>query len=354
MFDSETLNAFDGGFRFEIPSVVTLFGNPAISVSEKFISVPISRSIEVLAKRGDHVSWKGKKEYEQNYTSLPTNGSWSDPIREMTTISLQRGWTNPPEIMAIENVNFNAGIGYISAFIISLIMSFSSINDITLSSSEMMQISTEIQEKMTKTSNRLEVHTQIEGRPNSIMISEGPGKGFRNEIWSQEPYSLYLIEENALSENPNFKIFERNFRKFNTNSMLKKDPNSLNFPFNSYHSHFSHEGDYFEKLSNAIDKNDLTSFVEYVAKMNESVEFNLNVISPFQHNIAGLLRKYNANSFCFNISEFSGSVLLFADGPTVDRVRENVIRDYFGLTNKTISINEVNISGPIKKERIVH
>ncbi len=353
MFDQETLNSFEGGFRVEIPSVATLIGSPFISSNGYSLSFPLSLKLELLVKKNSKIEWVDKETFVSDYKMVSTDGTWSDPLKIMANISMQRGWQNGLRAIIRNDINFNSGTGYLSSFISSIILSFSLANGIRLSNSEILQINNEIQEKVTGEFFYNEALTQLEGRKNNLLFSEGKDKKFRNEIMNFEPYSMYLIEENSLESNTNLGAFRKYRRKFFEENMMKKEKNQLKYPFSLLAAHYEKEIEYYSDMKKASEKNDIYSFLNALSLYSQSIMFNLGALSQFQRIVGDFLLKNGAEYFSFNVSEYSGSVLLFGDTPIIAKIKDNVIREYYSLTNKTISFTEVTMSDSIFYEKIM-
>jgi hypothetical protein len=353
VFDQETLNSFEGGFKVTVPSVATIIGLPVISNTGYSISFPLSLQENVLVRRNDKVEWIDKEIFVSDFKLLSTDGTWSDPIKIMANISKQRGWENGLKAIVNNGINFNSGTGYLISFISSVILSFSLANGIKLPNSEILQLNTEIQEKVTGNSYYNVALTQLEGRRNNLLFSEGKDRKFRNEVINFEPYSIYIIEENSLDNNLNLGTFKKYMKKFIEENMTNKDRNRLNYPYSSIAAHFDREGDYYLDMKKAAEINDVNAFLDALSSYSQSVMFNLNAVSQFQKIMGNLLLKYGARYFSFNVSEYAGSILLFGDALTISRIKDNVIREYYSTTNKTVNLTEVSISDPISYEKII-
>ncbi len=353
MFDQEIVNSFAGGYKIEIPAVVTLIGSPIISSEGSSISFPISIKRNILTRKNETIEWRDREEFFSQYVPQSTDGTWSDPIKIMASISKQRGWPYGIKTIVNDEINFNSGTGYLNSLINSVILSFALANDIRLPNSEILELNMEIQERIKGERDYAEPLAQLEGKSNSLLFSDGNEKKFRNEIINLEPYSMYLIEENSLDSNTNIEKFKKNKRKFFSERMYKKNSNILNYPFNAYFAHYEKESYYYNEMLKAAEKNDVTTFLTAMSQHSQSVRFNLDVVSNFQKIISDLLLKNGAEYFSFNISEYSGSVILFSDNPQVTKIRDNIIREYYSITNKTITIREVTINGPISYSRVI-
>ncbi|MGC8655823.1 MAG: hypothetical protein ACP5TG_04935 [Thermoplasmata archaeon] len=353
MFDQEIINSFEGGFRIAIPSVATIIGSPPISISGYSLSFPLSLQQDILVRRNNRIEWIDKEIFVSEYRLLSTDGNWSDPLKIMANISKQRGWENGLKAIVNNGISFNSGTGYMTSFISSVILSFSLVNGIKLPNSEILQLNTEIQEKVIGNAYYNEALTQLEGRKNNLLFSEGRDKKFRNEIINFEPYSIFLIEENSLDVNSNLGTFRRYRKKFVEENMMKRDKNQLKYPYSSIASHYEKEMEYYLDMKKAAEINDVISFLNTLSEYSQSVMFNLSALSQFQKIMGDLLLKNGAEYFSFNVSEYSGSILLFGDAPTISKIKDNVIREYYSATNKTVNFREVNISGPVSYEKII-
>ena len=84
-----------------------------------------------------------------------------------------------------------------------------------------------------------------------------------------------------------------------------------------------------------------------VAKVRLVPSTNLSIF------VARQLDEYGVQMYVFNISEYSGSVLVFADSLELAKIKENAIRDYYNLTNRTIRIDELQILRGSSKEPVL-
>jgi hypothetical protein len=352
MFDDETVNAFSGGYKISEPGVITLIGLPPVSNIRSVISVPISISIDALVRTSDRVVWRGNNIIEIPYRVSKLTNDWYDPIKLVTNISVQRGWKKAPYILADERLNYHLSLGYYSAFVDLLVQSFSLVNDINLSTSEIIQMSGEVQDRIKGGHYAYETLTRQEGKEGNILFYDLSNDSFKNEIVDFEPYSLFLISENSLSSNEGFKSFHKNFTKFNDGRMLRKETSTLSYPFVGIKNHIVMEEEKYNQIVDSLKGNDIVSFVENISTYSQSLGYNLGVISEFQRNMAKLLEKYEFKTYIFNVGEYSGSVLIFADSLELARIRDNVIRDYYNLTNRTVRFDDVRLSGGSRKERI--
>ncbi len=352
MFDEEVVNSFSGGFRISEAGICTIFGLPSVSTLRKVISFPLSLSIHSLVRKNETVRWKGT-----NFIDLPPKASrltnaWYDPLVMMMNIALQRGWTFSPYILADEQLRYNLSLGYYSAFVDLVVESFAQVNGINLSTSELVQISSEIQDKIKGENYSHETATRRIGKEGNILIYDKISHNYSNEPISFEPYSLILISENSLETNHNFLNFQRNFRKFKDANMRNRSTSSLSFPFVGIRNHIDLEEKMFELAMESFRKNDIASFISAASEYSKSLGYNLGVLSDSQKTIAKFIEKYKVSNYIFNVSEYSGSVLVFADSEQQRRITDNVIRDYYNLTNRTIRIDEINTSSGSKIEPI--
>ncbi|MCL4447224.1 MAG: hypothetical protein M1556_03550 [Candidatus Thermoplasmatota archaeon] len=344
MFDEETVNAFSGGYKVSESGVSTLFGLPAVSNLKRVISFPVSLSINSLVRGNEGVVWRGVNTVELPFEISKLTNAWYDPIKLMTNISIQRGWKKAPYILADEQLSYQLSLGYYSAFVDLLVQSFSCVNDVTLSASEMVQISGEIQDKIRGYHNSYETIARKLGKEGSMLFYDTVSNSYRNEMVSFEPYSMFLVSENSLDINNNFLSFQKSFKKFNESSMIDRDPSTLGFPYVGIRNHMRLEDELFERAIRTFNNNDVQSFVTSISNYSQSLGYNLNVLSDFQKLIARFLEKYAVNTFSFNVSEYSGSVLVFADSLDITKIKDNVIRDYYNLTNRTLRIDELSIA----------
>lgn len=353
VFEQEVINSFNGGYRIHVPSVATLFGSPIFSFSRYSISIPLNVGTEVLIRKNQFIEWNSEKSYNQEYRMIPMDGTWSDPIKIMSNISIQRGWKDAFRALAKSEFTFNQGIGYLSSYITSIILAFSLSNSVKLSNAEIFQLNLEIQEKVSGKTNYVEPLTQLESRNNSLLFSEGPQEKFRNEIINFEPYSIYLVYENSLESNTSLPIFLKNRKKFLDENMMKKSKGSLSYPFSTLSVHYEREEDYYLSLLKASENNNIDAFLDILSQYSQSIMYNLNAISQSQKKIGELLLKYGARYFSFNICEHSGSILLFGDSPLITNIKDNVIREYYNMTNKTLTFRKIEIEGPVLYEKIM-
>ena len=352
MFDEETENAFSGGFKISEPGVATILGHPIVSNLKKVISFPVSLQISSLVRKNKSVVWKGVNSVEIPFEHSKLSNDWYDPLKMMTNIAIQRGWANAPYIMAKETLTFNQSLGYYSAFVDVIVESFSLVNEVNLSISEMVQISGEIQDKVRGRHNAYETLARKQGKEGSLLFYDSISNSYRNEVTSLEPYSMFLISENSLDVNPNFVKFQSNFKRFKEGNMMSKEPGSLVFPYVGIRNHMIAEQKIFESAIEFLEANDIDSFISAISEYSRSIGYNLGILSEFQKIIARLLEKYAVNTFVFNIGEYSGSVLVFVDALSIGKVRDNVIRDYYNITNRTIRIDELTIAKGSSKEQI--
>jgi len=343
VFDQETINAFPGGYKITVPAVVTLFGSPHFSRLKSTISMPISLSFEALVRKSEMVNLRGSKNAKFEYNMQKLTNEWSDPIKMMTTISIQRGWKFPPDILLNEGITFNSSIGYYSGFIDLLVYSFSSVNGIHLSNSEFVELSGEIQDKIRDRSSLHETVTRAEGKDENILIYDWNNGSFRNEPFNFEPYSLYLITDNSLDMNENYNVSIRNLKRYRDQNIDNNDPSTMNFPYIGIFKHFQNEAELFRRIETAIQQNDSTELVYLLSKYSQSLAFNILSLSGFQKTLSSLLDKYKLTNYIFNIGEYSGSILLFCDSMGYKLFSENVLREYYNLTNRTISVSSVKI-----------
>ncbi|MGC8618357.1 MAG: hypothetical protein ACP5UZ_06410 [Thermoplasmata archaeon] len=353
MFDQEALNAFAGGYSISTSGVITLAGSPEFSGSRFSVSMPISLSLKALTKAGDLVRWKGSNDIEFPYQSSRMSNEWFDPIKLLINIAIQRGWKNPPSILAQEDLQFHMGLGYYSAFIETLIQCFSLVNGINLSNAEVMELSSEVQDRIKGSHSSVETLTRLSGRDESIFIYDESQHSFRNEPLRLEPYSLLVISENGIEENEGYSEFRRNFRRFKEQKMLKANPVTLAYPYLSIYNHLSAEEELMGNILDAIDKDDPYAFVSSISKYSQSLGFNLGVISRFQRAISSLLEKYSVDTYIFAVDNYSGSVIVFADSGIQEKISDNIIRDYYNLTNGTINVIRVENKNVTRKERIL-
>lgn len=353
MFDQETVNAFSGGYMVSTSGVIMLAGSPEFSNSRFSISLPISLSISALAKANGVVKWKGTNYIELPYQISHLSNEWSDPIKLLVNISIQRGWKNPPSILAQEDLKFHMGLGYYSALIETLIRCFSLVNGINLSSAEIMELSSEIQDRARGFHIPQETLTRLDGRDDSIFIYDNRSHVFRNEPLSLDPYSLLIISENSLEENESYSEFRKNFTKFKERRMGKAGTRNLSYPFLGIYNHLSSEDEIIADILSAIENDDSRAFITGVSKYSQSLGFNLGVLSKFQRTLSSLLDKYSISSFMFAADRYSGSVVVFADSETQSKISDNIIRDYYNLTNRTLNVYPVENKNVTGKERII-
>jgi hypothetical protein len=352
MFDEETVNAFSGGYRVSESGVNTLFGLPAVSNLKKIIAIPVSLSMSALVKKGGAVAWRGGNTVELPFEMSKLSNDWYDPIKLMTNIAIQRGWMNAPTILVEENLKYQLSLGYYSAFVDLLVQSFSLVNDITLSTSEFMQISGEIQDRIQGHHYEHETIARKQGKEGNLLFYDASSKSFKNETVSFEPFSMFLISENSLSPNQNFLNFRKSFKKFNDGNMMNRDPSSLGYPFVGIRNHLSVEEETYGRAMESFYSNDMESFVSIISQFSQSLGYNLGVLSDFQRTMAKLLEKYSVKTFIFNVSEHSGSLLVFADSQELSKIKDNAIRDYYNLVNRTIKFDELQISNGSTTESI--
>lgn len=343
MFDEETVNAFSGGYKVSESGVETLFGFPAFSNLKKTIAFPVSLSLNALVKRGSSVEYKGVNSIELPFEISKLSNDWYDPIKLMTNIAIQRGWKNAPTILVDEQLKYQLSLGYYSAFVDLLVQSFSSVNDVTLSASELIQMSGEIQDRIHGQHYEHETVTRKQGRQGNLLLYDHTSKSYKNETVDFEPFSMYLISENSLASNQNYLNFQRNFRRFNEHNMIGKDPSSLSYPYLGIRNHLLTETETYDSAMEHFYGNDIESFISIISKFSQSLGYNLGVISDFQRTIAKILDKYSIRNFIFNVSEYSGSLLVFADSMEFSRIRDNAIREYYNLANRTIRFDELLI-----------
>lgn len=352
MFDEETVNAFSGGYRVSEYGVVTLIGHPLLSKLKNVISFPISIPIDALIKRGKSIRWSGVNGVELPYESSRLKNDWFDPIKLVANISIQRGWKSAPNIIADERLNFQLSLGYYSAFVDLLIQAFSLANGVNLSTSELIQMSGEVQDKILGRHNEYETVTRLSGREGNLLLYDRGSNSYRNEMMNFEPFSLFLISENYLSSNVNFQKFQKNMMKFDAGKMLKSNPSSLSYPFVGMRNHFAAEEESYADILGFLKRNDSESFVRAVSKYSQSAAYNLGVISEFQRTMAKLLERYGVSNYIFNVGEHSGSLLVFADSLEISKIKDNTIRDYYNMTNRTIRFDEIGISDGFEKEQV--
>ncbi|MEM0127651.1 MAG: hypothetical protein QXU18_15120 [Thermoplasmatales archaeon] len=353
MFEPETVNAFVGGYEISASGIINVAGSPELSNLGYSISMPISLSLNVLARADSVVHWKGTNEVIIPYQISKTSNEWFDPIKILTNISIQRGWQTPPYVLAEEDLKFHMGLAYYSAFIDVLIRAFSLVNNVNLGATEIMELSREVQEITRGFYIPAETLTRINGSDGSIFIYDEKNRTFRNEPLKLEPYSLVVISGNSLEENENYRSFQRNMEKFRRLGMINQKPSSLSYPFLNFLNHFSTEQEMVENIMDALLKDNTDRFISGWSKYSQSIGYNLGVISNFQKTVASLLEKYSISNYVFAVSEYSGSVIALADSPVRAKISENLVRDYFGLTNGTLNITEVQNRNDTKMERII-
>jgi hypothetical protein len=352
MFDEETVNAFSGGYKVSESGVDTLFGLPAFSNLKKIIAFPVSISINALVRRGSSVSYHGTNSIELPFEMSKLSNDWYDPVKLMTNIAIQRGWTHAPTILVEENLGYQLSMGYYSAFVDLLVQSFSLVNDVTLSTSEFTQISGEIQDRIRGQHYEHETIARKHGKEGNLLFYDVLTRSYKNESVNFEPFSMFLISENSLTSNQNYLNFQKNFKKFNERNMIGKDPSSLGYPYVGIRNHLMAEEETYGRAMESFYGNDTESFISIISKFSQSLGYNLGVISDFQRTMAKLLERYSVKTFVFNISEYSGSILVFADSLELSRIKDNVIRDYYNLVNRTIRLDELVISGSSTSELI--
>ncbi|MEM0135385.1 MAG: hypothetical protein QXU18_09220 [Thermoplasmatales archaeon] len=352
MFDEETINAFSGGYNVSESGVSTILGLPSVSNLKKVMSFPVSLRITALVKRNKSVKWKGINSIELPFENSKLTNDWYDPLRMMTNIAHQRGWKNAPYIFADEQLGFQMSMGYYSALIDLIVESFSLVNDVSLSTSELLQISGEIQDRIRGQHNAYETIARKEGKEGNLFLYDMASKSYRNESINFEPYSMFLVSENSLDSNPNFATFLKSFRKFNDSNMMNRDPNSLTFPYLGIMNHLTIEHSIFDRAIESLQNNAIELFISTISEYSQSLGFNLRVLSEFQKTMAGLLEKYGIKTYVFNISEYSGSLIVFADSLNLAKIKDNAIRDYYNLTNRTIRIDELTIANGSSHEPI--
>ncbi|MEM0141085.1 MAG: hypothetical protein QXN66_03490 [Thermoplasmatales archaeon] len=353
MFDAETLNAFAGGYKVSAAGVITIAGSPEFSNVNYSISIPVSLSLSALTKADSMVRWRGTNVVNIPYEISRTSNDWFDPIKIMMNISIQRGWTSPPSILANEDLKFHMGMGYYSAFVDVLIQSFSLVNNVNLSAAEAIELSSEVQEMARGFHTAIETLTRINGKDENVFIYDKRSKTFKNEHLKLEPYSLLAISENYLEENENYQSFKKNFNRFLSLGMASQNPSSLSYPFLNFHNHLSAEEEMVNKITNALMKDDSQEFASSVSKYSQSLGFNLGVVSNFQRIVASLLERYSINDYLFAVNEYSGSVIVFSDSLGQKKISENLVRDYYNITNRTLSVREISNKNTTGKDRIV-
>ncbi len=344
MFDEETVNAFNGGYRVSESGVATLFGMPTVSDLKKVIAFPLSLSVDSLVRANETVVWRGVNSVELPMEMSKLTNDWFDPIKLMTNIAIQRGWKKAPYILANERLGYQLALGYYSAFIDTLIQSFSLVNGVTLSSSEFLQISSEIQDKIVGHHFSYEAIARQHGKENSLLFYDEISSTYKNEIVTFEPFSLFLISENYLGTNQNFISFTKNFNKFKEGKMMAREPSSLKFPYLGIQNHLRMEEEAYTNGVAAFENNDVQRFIGDISRYSQSLGYNLGVLSDFQKAIATLLEKYGIKNYAFNVCEYSGSVIVFADSLEISKVKDNAIRDYYNATNRTIRFDELEVS----------
>jgi len=352
MFDEETVNAFSGGYKVSESGVDTLFGLPAVSILKRIIAFPVSLSINSLVRKSESVVWKGVNSVEIPFKTSKLSNDWYDPIKLMTNIAIQRGWKNAPDILADEKLGYQLSLGHYSAFVDLLVHSFSLVNDVTLNTSEFMQISGEIQDKIRGQHYAYETIARRQGKDGSMLFYDLSANSFRNELISFEPFSLFLISENSFGVNHSFQNFQKSFKKFVQGNMMNRDPASLTYPYVGIRNHLKTEADTYMRAMESFESNEVESFVTIISQYSQSLGYNLGVLSEFQKTIARLLEKYSVKTFTFNVSEYSGSVLVFADSLELAKIKDNAIRDYYNITNRTIGFDELQISAGTSVEPI--
>ena len=353
MFDHETVNAFAGGYKVSESGVVTLFGAPAVSNLMRVMAFPISLYIDSLVKRNKTVVWKGINTVELPFEISKLTNDWYDPIKLMTNIAIQRGWRHAPYILAQEALGYQFSLGYYSAFVDTLVQAFSSVNEVTLNTSEFAQISSEIQDKIREEHSAYETIARRQEKDGTMLFYDVPSNSYRNELVNFEPFSLFLISENSLNSNHDFQKFQKSMKRFKEGNMINRDSASLKYPYVGIRNHMKKEEDTYDSAIDAFNRNDIKSFIFIISKYSQSLGYNLGVLSDFQKKIAHQLDKYGAQMYVFNISEYSGSVLVFADSLELAKIKENVIRDYYNQTNRTIRIDELQILRGSSKEPIL-
>lgn len=352
MFDQETINTFSGGFKVSVPGVVTFFGSPTFSLLQEVISFPISLSLEALVKKGQYVQLKGPKNIRLNFEPSKLSNEWYDPIKLTSNIAIQRGWKYPPEVLLNEGLSFNSSLGYYSAFIDLFVYSFSLVNRVNLSNAEVTQLSGEIQDRIKNKDGLYETVTRAEGKEGNILFQDLKNGTYRNEMINFEPYSLYILKENSLDTNENFKNFIHNMERFRNQKMIKSSPSSLKFPYVGMFNHFEFEKEIVKEIESSIRENDPTLFLSSLSRYSQSLGYNLGTLSEFQKVMSTLLERYRLQRYVYNIGEYSGSFLLFLDAKEFGTLKDNVIREYYNLTNKTVTISEVSIVNGHTIERI--
>lgn len=343
MFDRETLNDFSGGFNVSLPGIITLFASPHFSLLHEVISFPISVSMNALIKEGRYVEITGSREVKLNFELSKLSNEWFDPIKLASNIAIQRGWKNPPYIRLKEGFSFNSGVGYFSAFIDLSVLAFSLVNRISLSNSEFIQISGEIQDKIRNGETLYQTVTRFEGKEGNVLFHDSESGNYRNETVNFEPYSLYILRENSLESNPNISIFDRNMKRFNDQRMINENPSSLKFPYSGMANHFLLEEQLAGNIHSIVQSGDNSTLLSALVKYSQSLGYNLGILSQFQKKMSSILERYNLQRYIYNISEYSGSFLLFLDANEFSLLKDNVIRDYYNLTNRTVTIDEVEI-----------
>lgn len=352
MFGEEILNAFSGGYQVSEPGVDTLFGFPPVSNLRKIIAFPVSLSIDSLVRKDDKVVWKGVNIVELPYKNSKLTNDWYDPIKLMINIAIQRGWDSAPHILADEALSFQSALGHYSAFVDLLVQSFSLVNDITLSTAEFVQISGEIQDKIRGRHYPYETVARQQGKEGNVLLYDGATNSYRNEQISFEPFSMFLISENSLAPNQSFMNFQQNFKRFNDGNMMSRDPSSLAYPYVGIRNHLIAEEEMFGRAMESFESNDVRSFVEIISQYSQSLGYNLGVLSEFQRRMAKLLEKYRVKTFVFNVGEYSGSVVVFADSLELTKIKDNTIREYYNQTNKTIRFDELQLSSGSTKNQL--
>jgi hypothetical protein len=353
MFDRETVNAFSGGYKISESGIVTLFGRPTVSSLKRVIAFPVSLSIHSLVRKSETVVWKGTNTIEIPYKISKLSNDWYDPIKLMTNIAIQRGWKYAPFILAQEALGYQFSLGYYSAFVDTLVQAFTSVNEVTLNTSEFAQISSEIQDKIREEHSAYETVARRQEKDGTILFYDVLSNSYRNEIVNFEPFSLFLISENSLASNRDFQKFQKSVKRFKEENMLNRDSDSLKFPYVGIRNHMKKEEDTYNRITDAFNRNDVQSFLSAISKYSQSLGYNLGVLSDFQKNIARQLDEYGVQMYVFNISEYSGSVLVFADSLELAKIKENAIRDYYNLTNRTIRIDELQILRGSSKEPVL-
>ncbi len=344
MFDEETVNAFSGGYRVSESGVATLFGMPTVSNLKRVIAFPLSLSIDSLVRANETVVWKGINSVELPLEMSKLTNDWYDPIKLMTNIAIQRGWKKAPYILPNERLGYQLALGYYSAFIDTLIHSFSLVNGVTLGPSEFLQISSEIQDKIIGHHFSYETIARQQGKDNSLLFYDATSFTYKNEIITFEPFSLFLIGENYLGTNQNYINFMKNFQRFKEGAMMNRESSSLKFPYLGIKNHMSTEEEVYNHAVAAFEDNDVQEFVSDICRYSQSLGYNLGVLSDFQKTVADLLEKYGVKKYAFNVCEYSGSVIVFADSLDISKVKDNAIRDYYNATNRTIRFDALEVS----------